>query len=256
MGPLSRAISHLHIAVFRRKHTHPYLLMFDLGVGTALLAGYAQAEALGLSGRLYIVAMALVIGYYRKYLALKQRLVGAGARNFLHDCMLYCYPVFALTMASTGSAPSSTTSLFLFSFMIILSMARLGCLVGGCCYGKRSRWGLLYPAIVFDNRPTCRAFRPGPDPGEPVLPIQLLEAIVGGGLALYLWLHAAEFSGEGMWRLNLIVVNIYIGFRFVLEFARDDRPSELIRGLSQTQWIAFLLTLAQGLVFSAYAPAA
>jgi prolipoprotein diacylglyceryltransferase len=200
------------------------------------------AGEIGVPRPVFGLCMALILGYYPRYLSLKARVLGSEARNFLLDCVVFCFPAFIALHAAFDVCLVEATNLFLCTFLVILGMARVGCLFGGCCYGRRCSWGLRYPSIVFENRPTKRAFRPGPDPGGPVLPIQAVEAMIAAALLVYGWTHAD--SHEQLRVANLLIVNLYLLARFGLEFVRADRPRGLRLGLSETQW----LILAVGLV--------
>ena len=98
------------------------------------------------------------------------------------------------------------------SFTILVGMifARVGCLLNGCCSGRRvrGRFGVLLPDAsgVWERR----------------LPSQMLEALVAGLLlagASVVW-RLLPFPGA----LFLLMTLAYSGARFAMEFARE-RPA-------------------------------
>lgn len=131
-----------------------------------------------------------------------------------------------------------------------LFFGRLGCYLGGCCFGVVSDHAI---AVRFPGWSAASQshFRAGqlPHPGMeslPVLPTQLFEAAGCWVLAAFamLYLHPRKrFDGQ------VICVSMagYALLRFCLEFLRaDDRGGAL--GLSTSQWVG--LALAVGVLFA------
>jgi phosphatidylglycerol:prolipoprotein diacylglycerol transferase len=136
-----------------------------------------------------------------------------------------------------------------------LAFGRMGCLLGGCCFGRplSGPFGIEFPP--FSAASVAQA-RDGLLPGAhlhslSVHPTQLYEAWGSFALALLLilWLHGRKrYDGH----VFLAFVIGYAGLRFLLEmFRADDRGG--IAFLSTSQWVGLVLiglavTLHQRLV--------
>ncbi len=131
-----------------------------------------------------------------------------------------------------------------------LFCGRVGCFLGGCCYGLPSDHvlGLAFPAWSPASE---GQFREGllAHPGQPSLPVhptQLYEAM--GCLAIAVILNAwgprhKRFDGH----VSLMFLALYAVLRFAIEFLRaDDRG--LYFGVSTSQWISLAIL---GFVFVA-----
>lgn len=109
------------------------------------------------------------------------------------------------------------------------AFGRIGCFLGGCCYGVEASWGFtvhgntLSPAINDVQR----------------IPIQLIEA----GLNLVIFAVIVSLFKKEKLRGELIYVYmlIYPVVRFVDEFWRGDEIRGLWLGLSTSQWISIAL---------------
>lgn len=124
-----------------------------------------------------------------------------------------------------------------------LALGRLGCALGGCCFGSPTAppWGLSFPAwSPASSAQTRLGLLPGEHvPSLPVHPTQLYES-AGAlllGAALTFWLHPRKrYDGQ----VFLGFLAGYAALRFALEFLRaDDRGG--LWGLSTSQWIGLLL---------------
>ncbi len=113
------------------------------------------------------------------------------------------------------------------------AFGRVGCFLGGCCYGVESRFGFtihgntLNPAINDVNR----------------FPVQLLES----ALNLMLFFLLLYFFNKHILekRLFYLYLLIYPIIRFSDEFLRGDEVRGFLFGLSTSQWISIILfTLA------------
>ncbi len=109
------------------------------------------------------------------------------------------------------------------------TFGRIGCFLGGCCYGIESEFGYtihgneLLPMVNDVNR----------------FPVQLMEATLNFGLFLLLhyFLKKDKFKG----RLLAIYLLLYSIIRFFDEFLRGDTYRGFLFGLSTSQIISILL---------------
>lgn len=92
-----------------------------------------------------------------------------------------------------------------------LSVARIGCLLNGCCYGKTTSmpWGITYPltsGIIGPRHPT-----------------QIYEIILDLILFIVLWNMRDRFGREGMAFFAFVMG--YAAIRFTVEFFREHSAS-------------------------------
>lgn len=117
------------------------------------------------------------------------------------------------------------------------ALARVGCFLGGCCYGIESKWGFVahgnpwVPAINNMSR----------------FPVQLLEAFLNCllFLLLYLLYRRAKKGSRLTGRLIFVYLLLYAVVRFFDEFLRGDDIRGFVCGLSTSQFIScFLFIMA------------
>lgn len=111
------------------------------------------------------------------------------------------------------------------------AIARVGCFVGGCCYGRKSTgpFSILYTTSVLGQVETAER-----------IPIQLIEAAFN--LALFLYLFQAAHRED--WRerhLSRSYLLLYSVGRFLLEFFRGDLERGVLYGISFSQAISVLI---------------
>lgn len=113
------------------------------------------------------------------------------------------------------------------------AVGRIGCFCAGCCYGCETT---LPIGVVYTN-PIG-----GAPTGVPLLPVQLIEALLNLILFAALMLYEKKYYGK---HPRLYLACIYgIGYaiiRFVLEFMRYDSIRGFAMGLSTSQWISILI---------------
>jgi phosphatidylglycerol:prolipoprotein diacylglycerol transferase len=121
-----------------------------------------------------------------------------------------------------------------------LVFGRLGCFLGGCCFGTHTEqpFGVTFPPFSPASESQWRAglIRAPHLPSLPVHPTQLYEAF--GCLAitgfLLCWLRPKKrFDGQVM----LAFIGLYAVLRFTLEFWRADERGEFL-ALSTSQLLA------------------
>ncbi len=124
-----------------------------------------------------------------------------------------------------------------------LAFGRMGCLLGGCCFGHpvSAPLGLVFPPYSAASTSQARdgLLAAAHEHSLAVHPTQLYEAWGSFGLALFLilWLHGRKrYDGQ----LFIAFVVGYASLRFVLEYFRaDDRGG--ISVFSTSQWLGLLL---------------
>ncbi len=113
---------------------------------------------------------------------------------------------------------------------IFMVFARVGCFMGGCCYGKEVSWGVAFPE---------GSLAPA---GVPLFPSQLVES--AGHLLLFCLFLLVKDKLRSKFDLMILYMGGYAMMRFILEYFRgDDEARGYWYGLSTSQWISLLLLL-------------
>ena len=111
------------------------------------------------------------------------------------------------------------------------AFGRIGCLMGGCCYGKPTDSPI---GIYMVNL------------GYKVVPVQLFEAIFLFALATVLIILL--FKGKK--HIMELYMLSYGVFRFIIEFFRDDERGTLLTGVfSPSQIISICLVIGAGALY-------
>lgn len=116
-------------------------------------------------------------------------------------------------------------------FPLFHMIARVGCFLSGCCYGKISQ-GILavnYTTIIAGNVDVNLRF-----------PVQLVESLFELTIFIYLLslLHKEKWQSQ---KLLLRYLVIYSTGRFFLEFFRGDIRRGIICGISFSQCISIFI---------------
>ena len=108
------------------------------------------------------------------------------------------------------------------------SFARVGCFLGGCCYGVECDIGFTYTNSLSAAANGVSRF-----------PVQLLEA--GGNVVIFLILWYLLEKGKLRGRLLSLYLILYPILRFLDEFLRGDAIRGFVGPLSTSQFISILL---------------
>ena len=235
---LDRLISRSNQLTFWGISYKPYWLMCD--VATMLAIAYAFAfsahfPSISPVGLIVAIVSALVI--YKSVLELKKALGMSAARSFLQDCLLIITPSF-LAVSLCFRQPMNLVLAFLGTLLPLYGcLARIGCFLGGCCYGKESAIGVLYPDRVFESPGRgCRRYSPSPNPRGRVFPIQLLEAAAQATLFVLLivliWMRVPRVDC-----IFWLYLTLYAVVRFLLDFSRTTSARPRRGPFSEAQCI-------------------
>lgn len=113
-------------------------------------------------------------------------------------------------------------------FILFHIFGRLGCFLGGCCYGKQATGPL---AVLFSDHPEADIFHYG----QTRYPTQLFEAVALIGILVIVLCVKNRFQ---------VYLASYASVRFALEFLRDDdRGSILGNMFSPSQWISVCIMI-------------
>ena len=124
----------------------------------------------------------------------------------------------------------------LFAVVIPLfhSVARVGCFLGGCCFGTRASgsFSIVYTCFDWDHIETASR-----------IPIQLVEAAFNMCIFAYLLCLACspDWEHKGILRQYLAIYSVG---RFCLEFYRGDAVHGIVHGVSFSQMISVMIWVA------------
>lgn len=110
------------------------------------------------------------------------------------------------------------------------AFGRVGCFLGGCCYGIESSWGVVY------NNPNIPEAN-----GVTRLPIQLVES--AGDLIIFAILLFLSYKNLRKGTLFLLYLLMYGALRMTTEFFRGDEIRGFLFGISTSQWISIILII-------------
>jgi phosphatidylglycerol:prolipoprotein diacylglycerol transferase len=226
---------------------HPWHLATDVGtVAILAFSVWYASRTPGLAVASFFVAFASMHLAYAVARLVKSRVFGISARSFLQDAVLVVLPTFALASRAAGNDVRASLDLAGLDLALGAACIRVGCFLGGCCYGRGWQLGVLYPAELLAPVRGCRTYTPGPSPGVRVFPMQLLESAFHGS-AFAVLLSAPPPRG--------LVLPAYLAayavFRFATDFFRPVSARPRRAGLSEAQWtsIAVLVASATALVW-------
>ncbi|MGN0171881.1 MAG: prolipoprotein diacylglyceryl transferase [Acutalibacteraceae bacterium] len=111
------------------------------------------------------------------------------------------------------------------------AFGRIGCFLGGCCYGVESPVGFVFEHSLLEAANGVRRF-----------PIQLVESAYN--FLLFAVLAFLLYRRLQKGHLLQIYILAYGVGRFAFEFFRGDEIRGFWFGLSTSQWIALLLVVA------------
>ena len=121
-------------------------------------------------------------------------------------------------------SPIYMLNLFCPAFAVGQAYGRIGCFLGGCCYGCPWQFGVIYPigSLPYSQYGAI-----------PLVPVQIFESVFLFTIFIIL-IKYIPFHRRGTWYLIMLSAG-----RFVLEFFRADDRGELFYNLlSPSQWIS------------------
>ena len=129
---------------------------------------------------------------------------------------------------------------------IIHGFGRIGCFLGGCCYGVEWEHGITFHNALIESAN-----------GVPRVPVQLIEAGFEFALGVLLWILLSKRKLYG--KLLCLYLIVYPIGRFTIEFWRGDEYRGFIGGLSTSQLISiglFVGTIVYLIITTRKRPAA
>ena len=111
------------------------------------------------------------------------------------------------------------------SVALFHAFGRIGCFLGGCCYGVESTFGVVYTHSLNESANGVRR-----------LPVQLFES--GYEFILFFLLSYLLKKGLLKGKLFALYLVLYGIFRFFIEYFRGDAYRGFIFGISTSQFIS------------------
>ena len=136
-------------------------------------------------------------------------------------------------------------SLIIPGLVLAHAFGRIGCFLGGCCFGELTESPL---GVVFPKGSPAEQLYPNTithDGSFPVLPTQLFEV----AFELILFVVMTVFRKDLKDRNLAIYLVFYSVFRFILEFWRGDSRGATGFYLSPSQFMSIVLLVAGVLIF-------
>lgn len=147
--------------------------------------------------------------------------------------------------------PHSTGDAFALAIPIGHAIGRIGCFLGGCCFGTECGlpWAVVYPegSVAHLTQMVHGLIPETASTSLAVHPTQIYEIIFNLGLFAYFWKKRDSFKIRGsMFRLYLF---LYGSFRLLEEFIRGDSPFPEAAFMKPVQWLLIPAVLYFGWVF-------
>jgi phosphatidylglycerol:prolipoprotein diacylglycerol transferase len=199
-----------------KKFNIEYKLEIDLYIGAtlSLMTGFFGAKLFEL--------------FYSKQNITLQYLLNGGMT--FYGGLIFGAFIFILYNIIRKNSITYTTNILMASVVIAYAFGRIGCFLGGCCFGKptASFFGIVFPESSIPHQYYRYSI--------PIYPTQIFEAV-------YLFIIFIFLVKLITLKDNLIFFLIFYGiFRFFIEFLRgDDRGELFINILSPSQIISIIL---------------
>jgi phosphatidylglycerol---prolipoprotein diacylglyceryl transferase len=214
----------------------PYWIISDVAMAAALIYAWVFSNRFpNVSGLGLGVAVLGALLMYKLVLEIKAIFRKRATRSFLQDCLMIILPSF-LVVSLIFRQPISLALAFLGTLIPLYGcVARIACFLGGCCFGKPSEIGVLYPASIFElTDHGCRRFSPSPNPGTRVFPIQLVESAAQATL-FALMVFVLWQIPDAAWAVFWVYLSLYAIVRFVLDFYRTTSARPRYGRFSEAQ---------------------
>lgn len=196
-----------------------------VAVGAVLLYGLTNAPLV------VQVVQAFAAGAYPSFGAFARDLVACFSGFVFYGGLAGGLAAGCLYSRRRGWDLPGTLDLFAVAVPLFHVFGRIGCFMGGCCYGVEADWG-----VVYHNNPVAEVN------GVPRVPIQLIESACN--LVIFCVVLTLFLKGRMQGRLIAVYGLLYATVRFVDEFWRGDVYRGIWGPFSTSQWISLLVIVA------------
>jgi len=172
-------------------------------------------------------------GIYRE-IGVGEKISWAGIKN---TGIVYYGGLFGLLIAYKVCSKYFNQNVYVMDILAVIiplfhAFARIGCFVGGCCFGIESDWHMIsiyYTTTIEGEINTSQR-----------IPIQLIESMFNACLFIYLLrlYRMTRWKETNILRKYLFLYSVG---RFVIEFFRGDAVRGVIYGVSFSQMISIFI---------------
>lgn len=232
-----------NIRMFGRLY-HPYHIAKDIGTIVLLIfSAWWIRDRSQLSFLAFVSAFLSMQTVYLIVRLVKYRMWGIAERSYLQDSILILLPTYGLASLVLGNAIAPAMDLAALDLALGVAFIRVGCFLGGCCYGRPAVWGVKYHEAQLVQVRGCRTYTPGPLPLEPVIPMQLFESAFNFVLfvALLVWGLLAPEQADG--KVLLVYFLAYGCWRLISDFWREVSARPRRAGFSEAQWVSAIVVM-------------
>jgi hypothetical protein len=212
-----------------------FLVLGWSGFWLAVALVTALCAATGLSVAVQATISLAAVGVYVSVAWAARRWLGRAVLIYYHHVLAFlaCAAVIA---AALGAPVLEHLDVTACGLALFTAVARVGCLMVGCCHGRPARWGVTYgPAHVRLGLPDYLV-------GVRLLPLQALESAACAAIAVAGC--AAVLAGAAPGTVLVAFLAGYAVLRFPLEWLRGDLLRPYRRRLSEAQWTSLALAAA------------
>jgi len=234
---LSRLVRREFVLAGRTWDTYMICVWAGVVLGTAVVFALAAEAALSLQvvALILVVVAALSLGLFRS-----TRIVGRShallnwAKKGVYHFQIAALILTIAVLELLQEPVLAYLDVLVVGMIVYQFFGRIGCFMAGCCHGRPSSKGVRY------GQQHAETGYPLFVQGVRLFPIQLVEAswlaVLGAG-AIGVVLQDREPGQAVAW----YIVGYGAG-RFVFEFFRGDSGRIYVKGFSEPQWTAALLT--------------
>lgn len=206
-------------------------LPFDYISSLGWVASFALAGSVlvfAISNIPYLTSVLFSIGSYENTLDFLEALLAAFQGMVFYGGMLGALLGYWIWLKRSGRPKGDYWDMFAVCLPLFHGFARIGCFLGGCCYGVECDFGITYTISRVDI-----------SNGVPRFPVQLLESALEFALfgALYILYRKRSAQSQLIW----IWAIAYPTIRFFDEFLRGDYYRGFFGPFSTSQWISLIL---------------
>ena len=216
-------------ALGRRRGHDPY----DFLGAMLVMAAFAVVFSVLLYGATNAGYLADVIARAADYaspLAFLQDVAVAFSGMVFYGGAIGCIVGMAVWTRATKRDPADYFDMLAVGIPLFHAFARIGCFLGGCCFGIESDIGFVYTVDPIAEANGVRRF-----------PVQLLESGCEAVLFAVLALLFVKEKARG--RLIWIWLGSYAVIRFLDEFLRGDAYRGFLGPFSTSQWISLIIAI-------------
>jgi hypothetical protein len=203
----------------------------------AIVLVVALAAARGLSVATQLGVAAAAAAAYFTVARLARQLAGRAVLIYYHHIIVFLGAA-AVLLAALRAPIRVHLDVTVCGLALFTAVARLGCLMVGCCHGQPASRGIAYgPAHRRYGTPRYLT-------GVPLIPVQGVEAAACLLLAVAATVTVLAHAPAGT--ALVIFLDGYALLRFGLEWLRGDLHRRYVGSLSEAQWTSLAITFVVG----------